>query len=188
MSAPRMFLVDVEATGATPHSGTMTEYGVVELSTRSFFHGHLWPAVPDPANPAKALIPAGARPDPKVRLGAWVLDEAGPSRRVRSVDEVAVELVTWLGQWKERPVFVSDNPGYDFMWMAHHFDVAGMPNPFGHSSRRIGDLAAGLAGDWRSTSKWKGLRQTAHDHHPVNDCLGNAEALDALLTKHDQPR
>jgi hypothetical protein len=26
-------------------------------------------------------------------------------------------------------------------------------------------------------AKWKHLRKTAHDHNPVNDALGNAEAL-----------
>lgn len=50
-------------------------------------------------------------------------------------------------------------------------------NPFGHSGRRIADFYAGLVGDFRSTQKWKGLRRTKHDHHPVHDALGNAEAL-----------
>lgn len=54
-------------------------------------------------------------------------------------------------------------------------------NPFGHSGRRIADFYAGLVGDFRSTQKWKRLRQTKHDHHPVHDALGNAEALLRLL-------
>jgi hypothetical protein len=28
-----------------------------------------------------------------------------------------------------------------------------------------------------STAQWKWLRKTKHDHHPVNDAKGNAEAL-----------
>lgn len=40
---------------------------------------------------------------------------------------------------------------------------------------------AGLVGDFRSTQKWKRLRRTKHDHHPVHDALGNAEALVRLL-------
>ena len=39
------------------------------------------------------------------------------------------------------------------------------------------DFYAGLVGDFRSTQKWKRLRRTKHDHHPVHDALGNAEAL-----------
>ena len=54
-------------------------------------------------------------------------------------------------------------------------------NPFGHSGRRIADFYAGLVGDFRSTQKWKRLRRTKHDHHPVHDALGNAEALIRLL-------
>ena len=54
-------------------------------------------------------------------------------------------------------------------------------NPFGHSGRRIADFYAGLVGDFRSTQKWKRLRRTKHDHHPVHDALGNAEALIRIL-------
>jgi hypothetical protein len=43
--------------------------------------------------------------------------------------------------------------------------------------RRIADFYAGLVGDFRSTQRWKRLRRTKHDHHPVHDALGNAEAL-----------
>jgi hypothetical protein len=28
---------------------------------------------------------------------------------------------------------------------------------------------------------WKHLRKTSHDHHPVNDAKGNAEALLAMI-------
>lgn len=50
-----------------------------------------------------------------------------------------------------------------------------------HSGRRIADFYAGLVGDFRSTQKWKRLRRTKHDHHPVHDALGNAEALIRML-------
>ena len=48
-------------------------------------------------------------------------------------------------------------------------------NPFGWSSRRIGDLYCGMKMD--SRANWKHLRKTRHDHNPINDALGNAEAL-----------
>ena len=54
-------------------------------------------------------------------------------------------------------------------------------NPFGHSGRRIADFYAGLVGDFRNTQRWKRLRRTKHDHHPVRDALGNAEALIRML-------
>lgn len=87
----------------------------------------------------------------------------------------------WLDQFQGRPIFISDNVAYDwqsinyFFW--HHLGY----NPFGHSGRRIGDFYAGLCGDFSKTQEWKRLRVTPHDHNPVHDALGNAEAFKRLL-------
>jgi hypothetical protein len=43
-----------------------------------------------------------------------------------------------------------------------------------------------LSGNWKQTSAWKRHRRTTHDHNPVNDAVGNAEALRTLLLLHDQ--
>ena len=86
----------------------------------------------------------------------------------------------WLDPRKP-VVFVSDNPAYDFQWINFYFWRYFGENPFGHSGCRIADFYAGLVGDFRSTQKWKRLRRTKHDHHPVNDALGNAEALIRML-------
>lgn len=59
-------------------------------------------------------------------------------------------------------------------------------NPFGFSIWRIGDLAAGLAGDWSQTSYWKRMRTVRHAHDPVDDALGNAGAYRELLRQHGQ--
>ena len=82
----------------------------------------------------------------------------------------------WL-DFRRPVVFVSDNPAYDFQWINFYFWRYFNSNPFGHSGRRIGDFAAGLAEDFRQTQKWKRYRRTKHDHNPVNDAMGNAEAL-----------
>lgn len=79
------------------------------------------------------------------------------------------------------PVFVSDNPAYDWQWLAAEFARAGIENPFGHSARRIGDFAAGLKRNFRDANSWKRHRRTKHDHNPVHDARGNAEALWHLL-------
>ncbi len=78
-------------------------------------------------------------------------------------------------------VFISDNPAYDWQWINYYFWKYQGANPFGHSARRIGDFYAGLTGDFWKTSQWKKLRQTKHDHNPVNDAKGNAEALLRML-------
>ncbi len=81
---------------------------------------------------------------------------------------------------KERPVFISDNVAYDWQWIAGMFDKAGLPNPFGHSGRRISDFWAGLNNNFGETQSWKRFRKTKHDHNPVNDAMGNVEAFQEI--------
>jgi hypothetical protein len=157
-----LFFVDVEASDVSPFSGEMTEFGAVEYKSRKSFHGVLIDAGPDPEIPAKPLI----LPDTK------------------RYDEVKV--MTNFSRWitvmsSGRPVFVSDNPAYDFQWINYYFDKTLGHNPFGHSGRRIADFWAGLQGDWYDTQKWKSYRVTEHDHNPVNDAMGNVEAFAKLM-------
>ena len=158
---PPWVLVDCEARGTSPVNGVLTEFGAVHYASRATFHGRLYEAVPDPANPAVPL----------------------PGARLASDAEVAGVFTTWLTAQlgSQRPVLVSDNPAYDFMWIAGMFDRARVANPFGHSGRRISDFWAGLHRDWSRTQDWKRLRRTAHDHNPVHDAQGNAEALEQIL-------
>lgn len=81
-----------------------------------------------------------------------------------------------------RPLFVSDNPAYDWQFINYYFHLFLGRNPFGHSARRIGDFYAGLTGDFTNSSSWKKLRVTPHDHNPVNDAMGNLEAFERVLS------
>jgi hypothetical protein len=81
---------------------------------------------------------------------------------------------------------VSDNPTFDWQWINDSFHRTIGNNPFGYSARRIGDFYAGLIGDFKDVSSWKRLRITKHDHHPVNDSMGNLEAFERLI-KGDRP-
>jgi len=78
------------------------------------------------------------------------------------------------------PILMSDNNGYDASWLNYYFLMYAPKgkNPFGWSSRRIGDLYCGMMND--SKASWKHLRITKHTHHPVDDARGNAEALLAM--------
>lgn len=160
-------LVDVEARGPSPYSGEMSEFGAVALNedrtaVASTFHGILIEAEPDPENPAIPLIL--------------------PTAKRYSEKDVMRNFEKWLLGLGSRPVAVSDNNGYDMMWITYYFDKQGITSPFGHSSRRISDFAAGLSGNWGNTQKWKRLRVTKHDHNPVHDSLGNSEALITLFS------
>lgn len=157
-----LFFVDVEAWGDCPAIGQMTEFGVVEGRTEQSFHGIIIQSSPDPANPAVPL-----------RTGKPTLEHER---------QIALELSGWLHFFKPPFKMVSDNPAYDFMWIADLFGrtLGEGTNPFGHSARRIGDYYAGLMKDFYARQDWKRLRITKHDHHPVHDALGNVEAFNRL--------
>ena len=159
------FMVDIEADGPIPGDYSMVSFGAVvvdEHLDRTFF-GELRPisdnyvaAALAVSNYTRAQTLEFAEPTTVMqRFGEWV--------RANSVG---------------RPLFISDNNGFDWMfvcWYFHHFLGS---NPFGHSSQNLGSLYKGLVGD--TFKNFKHLRKTAHTHHPVDDARGNAEALLAM--------
>jgi DNA polymerase III epsilon subunit-like protein len=158
-----LIFVDVEATGRSPINGTMTEFGAVEYKTRLTFHGLIWESQPAEDNPAVSVI---------------------TGKLISPLPDVMSAFAGWLKERsKERPVFVSDNPAYDFQWINAAFDACGMDNPFGHSARRISDFWAGLNRNWSNTQDWKRYRVTRHDHNPVHDAMGNVEAFERILSE-----
>ncbi len=157
-----LVFVDCEAYGGCPATGQLTEFGAAVYPSRETFHGLIVESSPSPENPAVPL-PAG-KP---------TLDQ---EKRVFS------DFAKWLGDHVEgRPVFVSDNPAFDWQWINDGFWRTLGYNPFGHSGRRISDFYAGLVGDFYATQEWKRLRITPHDHKPVNDAMGNLEAFERML-------
>lgn len=164
-----MFLVDVETTfgNPTPYSGHMTEFGAVEFRSGKTFHGVIYETIMKSQEPP-----------------VFVIKENGDHN---DLEDVMREFDTWISSFGyNRNIFVSDNPAFDFMWIADAFDKSQLKNPFGHSARRIGDLYAGLTGNWKDQSGWKKYRKTPHDHNPVNDAYGNREALMKILEKYHQ--
>ncbi len=86
--------------------------------------------------------------------------------KAREEKEVFEEFEKWLLQITKgkRPIFVSDNPAFDWQWINDSFWRTIGKNPFGYSARRIGDFYAGLIGDFTDSTSWKKLRITSHDH------------------------
>lgn len=149
-----LIFVDCEADGPCPGIGRCTEFGAVEFKSRKSFHGVL----------------------------KSVLDRRFPEKQEYRDDyKVFKEFNYWLIQFDRPFIFVSDNNGYDWQWINYGFHHTLGFNPFGHSSRRISDFYAGLIGDFRKSQGWKRLRITKHDHHPVHDAMGNAEAFARIL-------
>lgn len=173
----RIFLVDVEGTSKSSHSGLMTEFGVVDLETGQWFRGQLWDTAPNPDLPAQ---PLAVRENPQYTVGYGAHDlKHGFTRSAKNAREVAEAHVEWLTKLADgaRITFCSDNPAYDFERVNVFFDQCGLPNPYGWTGRRIGDYYAGLTQQFGNTSRWKGLRDTKHTHLSHEDSMGNREAL-----------
>jgi hypothetical protein len=165
-----LVVVDVEADGPIPARYSMVCFGavVVEAALNRTFYGRCAPMTP-------SFVPEA-------------LAVSGFSRGEHEAFPHAERTMREFGDWLQtlkggRPVFVSDNPAFDWQWINFYFHEFTGSNPFGFSARRIGDFAAGLERDWFAASKWKSLRQTTHSHHPVDDARGNAEALLVLLER-----
>lgn len=155
-------MVDIEADGPIPGDYSMICFGavVVEPSLSKTFYGRLLP-ISDQWVP-EALAVSGFSRDETLAFDepvgvmaafdAWVCDVS-------------------VG----RPMFVADNNGFDWQfinWCFHHYLGR---NPFGYSSTNLGSLYKGVVKDM--SASFKHLRATKHTHHPVDDAMGNAEAL-----------
>ncbi len=158
------FVVDVEADGPVPHLYSMVSFGVVvlEKGLNRRFYGKIRP-ISDNWVPAALAVSGHTReetlsfPDPTVvipEFDTWVKEQLPKGVRAR---------------------FISDNNGFDFGFMNYYLWRFTGGNVFGHSSSNIADLYRGMSRNVRSS--FKKLRRTVHDHNPVNDAVGNAEAL-----------
>ena len=79
------------------------------------------------------------------------------------------------------PLFISDNNGFDWQFVNYYFHHFLGNNPFGFSSTNLGSLYKGLVKD--TSKNFKHLRNTAHTHDPLDDAVGNAEALLQMISK-----
>ncbi|PSL43123.1 DNA polymerase III epsilon subunit-like protein [Chitinophaga niastensis] len=155
-------MVDMESDGPIPGDYSMISFGAVLVDEQldQSFYGQLKP-ISDKYIPEALAVSTHTREE-----------------TLTFEDPVAVmtDFKNWITSvCKDRPIFISDNNGFDWMficWYFHHFLGA---NPFGHSSQNLGSLYKGLEKDTFTT--FKHLRKTEHTHHPVDDAKGNAEAL-----------
>ncbi len=160
-----LILVDVEAGPAPGQHPDLREFGAVEFISDEPFYRETFHGVGTDLATFQTFY-------------GWLLKVCGMRQDVVG-DKIHVSP-------KTRPIFVSDNPAFDFQWINYYFWKHMRMNPFGHSARRISDFYAGLVGDFTKTQEWKALRRTPHDHNPVHDAIGNAEALGRLL-KGERP-
>jgi hypothetical protein len=155
-------VVDVEADGPYPPDYSMVCFGavIIEPTLTKTFYGRVKPI-------SKLWLPNS-------------LKVSGISREEHEefpeVVDTMFEFTEWIAaNTQGRPVFISDNPCFDWQFTNYYLHKYTGSNPFGWSGRRIGDMYCGLMKN--AYAQWKHLRKTKHDHNPVNDAMGNAEAV-----------
>ena len=168
---PKYVIVDTEADGPAAGLFSMTEIGAVIMDEPPFvtsFYGKLKPI-------SDKWVPEALAVTHKTREDCMKFDDPF---------KVMCEFQDWLAaNIKGQPIFISDNPCFDWQNVNYYFHKFIGKNPFGFSGRRIGDFYCGLTKDYYA--KWKWMRTTAHTHNPVDDARGNAEALYRMIKEHN---
>lgn len=160
-----VFSVDIEADGAIPSDYSMISLGIVlvDVDLDKTFYAELAP-ISDKWNPEALAVSGFTR---EQTLG------------FESPLTVMIRLDAWIKKVSVgKPMFYSDNNGFDWQfinWYFHHFIGH---NPFGHSSTNIGSLYKGMQKDM--FVNFKHLRKTKHNHNALADAKSNAEALLAM--------
>jgi len=154
-------MIDVEADGPIPKDYSMISFGavIVKRGLSETFYGKLKPI-------SDKWIPDALKVSGFSREQTLLFDDP---------KEVMQQFYNWLKEKCNRPMFISDNNGFDWQfinWYFHHFL---RENPFGHSSTNLGSLYKGI--ERSMYQNFKHLRETKHTHNPVDDAIGNAEAL-----------
>lgn len=159
-------IVDVEADGPVPGLYSMVSFGAVILSEglNKTFYAQCKPILGANWIPEALAVSGHTReetltfPDPSIAMN---------------------DFAEWIAaNSKGRPIFWADNNGFDFAMINYYFHAYYGSNPFGWSSQNINSLYKGITRDLYSS--FKHLRKTRHSHHPVDDAMGNAEALIAM--------
>ena len=155
-------MVDVEADGPIPGDYSMVCFGAVLVreGLDQTFYARLKPI-------SKTWIPDA------LAISGFTRDET------LAFDDPGVAMAAFADWIKERTkgraFFISDNNGFDWQFINWYLWRFTGGNPFGHSSTNLGSLYKGMVGD--TFQNFKHLRRTPHTHNPLDDAMGNAEAL-----------
>lgn len=164
------FMVDVEADGPIPGEYSMVCLGVVIVDPHlnRTFYGRIKPI-------SKLWVPKALAVSGFSREETLQFDD--PKKVMEDLDG-------WIkAETAGKPIFISDNNGFDWQFVNYYFHRFLGSNPFGFSSTNLGSLYKGVV---RNLSRnFKHLRLTKHTHHPLDDARGNAEALLSIAKRYD---
>jgi hypothetical protein len=157
-----IIMVDVESDGPIPGDYSMISFGavIVDEELNKTFYGKLKPI-------SEKWIPETLKVSGFSREETLEFDDPR---------EVMSRFKSWIkNNSKSNPMFFSDNNGFDWQFINWYFIHFVNDNPLGFSSTNLGSLYKGMVKDM--FKNFKHLRKTKHTHNPVEDAMGNAEAL-----------
>lgn len=157
-----IIMVDIESDGPIPGDYSMISFGavLVKEDLSESFYGKIKP-ISDKWIPEALAVSGFSREE---------------TLQFEEPEKVMNDFANWLKEVdRSRPMFFSDNNGFDWQFINWYFIHFTGKNPFGFSSSNLGSLYKGMVKD--TFTNFKHLRKTKHTHNPVDDAMGNAEAL-----------
>lgn len=157
-----IIMVDIESDGPIPGDYSMISFGavLVKEDLSKTFYGKIKP-ISDKWIPEALAVSGFSREE---------------TLQFEEPEKVMTDFANWLKEVdSSRPMFFSDNNGFDWQFINWYFIHFTGKNPFGFSSSNLRSLYKGMVND--TFKNFKHLRKTKHTHNPVDDALGNAEAL-----------
>ncbi len=162
--------VDIEADGQIPGPYSMVCFGavVIEPELNRTFYGKTAPisdkfycdklAISGFTRQEHLLFPPAK--DTMIQFNDWLLKLKAETKN-------------------DRIYFISDNNGFDSMFISWYLYNFVGDNPFGHSSMNLNSFYKGVKKDLRHRLQdfRKKNCKTPHNHNPVNDAKANAEAF-----------
>ena len=163
-------MIDVESDGQCPGIFSMLEIGAIAIKKNIDFINK---------NKETLMFHRKLKPISENYEDYILSDVLGYTREeTKKFDEpfdVICDFNDFLSKFKKPLIFISDNNGFDYQFINYYFIKYIGKNPFGHSSINLNSLFKGL--NKNMFVNFKKLRKTKHDHNPINDALGNIEAL-----------
>jgi len=164
------FMVDIETDGPIPGDYSMIEIGAVKLTENldNTFYVDIKPMTD--------------------RFNLSALSSIGKTREEtknfhHNPDQAMCLFNEWVNENNKentRPMFFSDNNGFDFMFTHWYFMHFLGKDPFGWTSRNLQDIFRGIKLNMKNRG-FKKMRETKHTHNPVDDSVGNAEVLIKMI-------
>ena len=167
-----LIVIDVEANGPCPGEYSMHSLGAVAitnltLNNPAIFYARFKPITTN--YDIKAYNAIGS---------SWEEHITFEDAKISTID-----FYGWLKDLEDKYKLynslkaISDNIAFDWQFVNYYLHKYRGTNPMGYSGRRIGDIYSGATKKFRDTTSWKKMRKTKHTHNPVDDAMGNAEAL-----------